>query len=483
MAVEKWIKVKVDGQEVEMLEGDLKNLEKGFDKVDKAADKTSTSVDDVAKNGGAIAILDQLTGGLATRMRDAYESTKLFNVSLKGTKTALIATGIGAFVVAAGVVVAYWDEIVGFITRANKTLQENIDYGRIRATQLDDEIKLLDKQAELNELEGKSNVEVLKLKAQKLELLQKENIAIIENLQLQLEQEQSKAREVTLWEQIKIFASEKLGTDIYTQTVYNALNENSERAVELTKQLTEAKAKQFDVEIAIAKARAGDTNAKIGENEPSEALTGASASAEEIKLEKLEVFIDKEINLIKGGNDIRNRIESQAANKRIQIAELEAQQKKDALELYGSALSAFGNLVGQETAAGKAFAIAGALVSTYLNATKAYESQIKVTTPDAPIRAAVAAGVAVASGLANVKAIMAVKTPGNYGGYGAAGSPTVPAPIQPPDFNVVGTSGSNQIAESLSNRVTQPIKAYVVSKEVTTNQELDRNIESTAAFG
>ena len=114
MAIEKNIKINVDTAE------GVKNtdkLTKSFKEVDKQAEKTSKSVDDVAGNGGAIAVLDSLTGGLATRMKDAYEATKLFNFSLKGTKTALIATGVGAFVVLLGAAVAYWDDI----SRVNRT--------------------------------------------------------------------------------------------------------------------------------------------------------------------------------------------------------------------------------------------------------------------------------------------------------------------------------------------------------------------------
>ena len=81
MATVKNIKINVDTKEA-VHETD--KLAKSFDKLDKEAEKTSKSVDDVAGNGGAIAILDQLTGGLATRFKDAYEATKLFNFSLKG---------------------------------------------------------------------------------------------------------------------------------------------------------------------------------------------------------------------------------------------------------------------------------------------------------------------------------------------------------------------------------------------------------------
>ena len=55
------------------------------------------------------------------------------------------------------------------------------------------------------------------------------------------------------------------------------------------------------------------------------------------------------------------------------------------------------------------------------------------------------------------------------------------APAAAPSFNVVGTSGQNQIAQSLGNQA--PVKAYVVSGDVTSAQSLDRNIVKTATLG
>ena len=83
------------------------NLTKAEQKLNQESKKVASEFENVTKNGGAIAILDQLTGGLASRVRDTFEATKLFNFSLKGMRTALIATGIGAFIVALGLVVAY----------------------------------------------------------------------------------------------------------------------------------------------------------------------------------------------------------------------------------------------------------------------------------------------------------------------------------------------------------------------------------------
>lgn len=77
---------------------------------------------------------------------------------------------------------------------------------------------------------------------------------------------------------------------------------------------------------------------------------------------------------------------------------------------------------------------------------------------------------------------------GGGGGTAAGGVGTSPigaggagATSAAPSFNVVGTSGQNQIAQSLGNQ--PPVKAFVVSNDVTTAQSLDRNIVNTATIG
>ena len=64
------------------------------------------------------------------------------------------------------------------------------------------------------------------------------------------------------------------------------------------------------------------------------------------------------------------------------------------------------------------------------------------------------------------------------GAGGGGGSATAPAA---PQFNVVGNSGVNQIAQTLGAQ--QPVQAYVVANNVTTAQALDRNIIQNASMG
>ena len=57
------------------------------------------------------------------------------------------------------------------------------------------------------------------------------------------------------------------------------------------------------------------------------------------------------------------------------------------------------------------------------------------------------------------------------------------APSAPPAFNVVGASDTNQLADAIGGQSQQPIQTYVVASEVSTAQELDRNIVTGATIG
>ena len=53
---------------------------------------------------------------------------------------------------------------------------------------------------------------------------------------------------------------------------------------------------------------------------------------------------------------------------------------------------------------------------------------------------------------------------------------------QAPSFNIVGSSETNQLAEAIGSQSQQPVRAYVVSNDVTTAQSLDRNIVESASL-
>ena len=51
------------------------------------------------------------------------------------------------------------------------------------------------------------------------------------------------------------------------------------------------------------------------------------------------------------------------------------------------------------------------------------------------------------------------------------------------DFNLVGSTGINQLAEGIGGQFEQPIQAYVVSSQMTSQQQLDNVIQSSATIG
>jgi hypothetical protein len=128
----------------------------------------------------------------------------------------------------------------------------------------------------------------------------------------------------------------------------------------------------------------------------------------------------------------------------------------------------------------KAVNIATATVDTFKAATSAFSSMSGIPIVG-PALGGVAAAAAIAAGLVNIKKISSTQFEGGGSGGGAAGSvPSVPnvPNVQAANFNVVGAGGANQLAQLSSN----PIKAYVVSNDVTSAQSLDRNIVKNATI-
>jgi hypothetical protein len=94
----------------------------------------------------------------------------------------------------------------------------------------------------------------------------------------------------------------------------------------------------------------------------------------------------------------------------------------------------------------------------------------------------VSAGIGIASSIAaTVKGLSALGGGGNAGSSSGVPSGGGGGSAPAPQFNVVGNSGVNQIAQTLGAQ--QPIQAYVVANNVTTAQSLDRNIIQNASLG
>ena len=177
-----------------------------------------------------------------------------------------------------------------------------------------------------------------------------------------------------------------------------------------------------------------------------------------------------------------NKLSEQKSKNEIEWEKLTQQQKT---AIVSNGFKNLSNILGEESAAGKAAAIAAATIDTYQSANASYKSLAGIPIVG-PALGAVAAGAAIVSGLKTVKKITSTKTPKGNGGGGSpsisGGGGSAPSVSQPPAFNVVGASDTNQLADAIGGQSQKPVKAFVVSNDVTTAQSMDRNIVDGASI-
>jgi hypothetical protein len=88
----------------------------------------------------------------------------------------------------------------------------------------------------------------------------------------------------------------------------------------------------------------------------------------------------------------------------------------------------------------------------------------------------VSAGIGIASNIAATSKALSALGGGGAPSSSGVGSAGGSGPSMPPNFNVVGASSTNQLAQTIGTQQGMPIQAYVVSNDVTTAQALNRNI-------
>jgi DNA repair exonuclease SbcCD ATPase subunit len=579
-------------------------------KAQKAINELSNSLEQLSETGDrnreGFEVLDQLTGGYAGKVKDlagsisgAIKGAKGFAKSLKGVRGALLATGVGAIVVALGLIVAYWEDIKGLVNGVSREQQESLDIQKESVAQAEQQSAITSQMENTLKLQGKTEKEIRDLKIQQTN----ETIAALE---AQLEQEkQIKASQVAAAERNKsimmgfitlisapivaalslidaasaglkslgiIEEKTNLAEGFVTgiaEMVFDPeeVAEEGDAAIEKTeeqlrklknkrdgfilqdKKEREAKQKEADQkEIdeakkkaeALEKIRQGeiDTEAerraeerrKIQEHyaelirladlygEDTAALKEAQRTKEqelqdkfdeedkakllkkqEEKVAQLELenefdtmTFDEQREVLKQRRDAikgdellsteqKNELLKQYSDASVAITDAEFEAKQTAMMGYASALSDVSGIIGKETAAGKAMAVASSLINTYSAIAGQLRAFSTKAIPGYAIAQAIATG---AVGFANVKKIISTKIPKSSGGGGAS-VPSVggaAATPQAPSFNIVGATETSQLAEAVGSQTQQPIQAYVVANDVTTAQSLENNIVEGATL-
>ena len=227
---------------------------------------------------------------------------------------------------------------------------------------------------------------------------------------------------------------------------------------------------------------------------------------EEERLEALNLYNDRKLLIEKTITDEEERVAAlklikdnydnyliasdaavAAEQKKIDDDDLKAQKKiqKAKEDMAKQSLSNISNALGSTTKAGKAAAAAAALINTYQGITA--ELATKTATPFGFVLKLANIAATASIGFKAVKDILKTN-PEEESDTGDTSNSTItggrPAaePV-PPAFNVVGASDTNQLAEAIGGVAQQPVKAFVVSNDVSTAQELDRNIVEGASIG
>ena len=563
----------------------------------KAGDAADTAADDFDKLGtesknageageGAISVLDEATGGLASRFKNVITGVGKMGTALKtsfkagvagasGLKKALIATGIGALVVALGLIVAYWDDIVGLVNgvsssqrQLNKEVEANV------ATQQEALDKISAQENSLK-LQGKTEAEIRDLKIQQTDEVIAATIAQLEQMKKTKEAQVAAAQRnkdiaqgiiaflllpitmlLSTVDNLTTALSYIPGIDIATNLADDftggiagmifdpeevkaegdaTIKETEEQLMKLknsrdgiilasnkadddaaAKKKADQEKRDAD-ELAAAEKLAADKKAIKDKADAEKAAADAAylanrqliddmlqqadldaidnmfvRAAEELRIQQ-ELDIEK-LRLAGATEDEINRIKASYVDKSKKLAKEEAdfnkamkkQDVQNALSAGSDILSSISSLVGEGTAVGKAAAIASTTIDTYQSANAAYKSVVGIPVVG-PVLAPIAAGVAVASGLMSIKKIVSTKTPGNKS---AGGVPSITAPSAPSiDPTAALNAGANAdtdantevtLGEQTGSQGPAVVRAYVVSSEVSSQQEADAKINDLA---
>ena len=573
-----------------------------FEDVGKAAKKAGDETKKATEEGSAFGMLKDRIGGILKPLKGVVTGMK----TLKG---ALISTGIGAFVVAIGTLIAYFqnseegskklaiametlsilfgkltdfaaslgEKLVGVFTNPKEALlnfgnliKDNIitrfngilnlipnlakaveqlfkgnfsEAGKIAANAVGEVVlgveNVVEKTVELGETvvdvyQNQIVPAVKEATAAATELVnttralrdeQQKLIVDNANLNKELETQQKIAEDTTLAYDERKAALERVG-EAQVQLAENLARQaeleesliqqqlvqegNYEKREELETQLAEATAARIEAETSL-ELQKQDAQKITRELELEEIerkrsirdiLEENSAMLEEDQfaqaareLEIAERSALEQLDLLKSTEEDKTKIEESFKKKREKLAEEEAKFKqlvneeatKATLSVASDAFGAIASLAGEGSSIAKAASIAQTTIDTYSSATAAYKSVVGIPVVG-PALAPIAAGVAVASGLASIKKIVATKLPGNAGGGGGGGSVPSIQPPRTPSFDpqaAIDGAGEGQDTDAtvgIGEQTNQQpvIKAYVVAEEVTSNQEANKKINDLA---
>ena len=173
---------------------------------------------------------------------------------------------------------------------------------------------------------------------------------------------------------------------------------------------------------------------------------------------------------------LKNEADNIAAYKSLQ--EKKNQAVQSTLSVASEVFSAMATIAGEETKAGKAFAVTQAIIDTYASANAAYSSMAGIPYVG-PALGIAAAAAAVASGIANVKTILSTKVSSNLNEVSiSSGAVATPPALSVPPIEYT----RNLLGDKETDELNKPIKCYVLESDITDTQNKVKVTENNASF-
>jgi len=420
----------------------------------------------IAQTQGAIALATGLNGLLG--MGDAFNLLAIqirTNVvaAFASLKSALVTTGIGALVIALGV-------LINEIFKYNDAVDAEVNAQKKFNEEQEKTLKLLEETAtkteklrnarkggvdeisrEIKLLEA-SGASAEKISEKKIQLLEKElyNLQVRKytglNVDKEIADKQVEIQAAQLSQELSIQDKHDKEVEQRRKAKYQAENEKLKDAQILKNKEQDNIAKQID-----------DERQKQNEQDQKDLDRKRALAAQDI-LVKQEQYAQEQADLKADAE----------AKKNIDLAAAEA--KKQLLQTSASILGSLSELAGKQTAEGKTLAIAQATIDTYLSASSAYATAAKI---DPLVLAPLAAGAAIVAGFARVKAIAEVQVPGasGSGGGGAVAAPS--APRIPQSFSGSSLRPNSEVITKTNGQVQ---KVIVTETDITKTQDKVKGI-------
>ena len=253
--------------------------------------------------------------------------------------------------------------------------------------------------------------------------------------------------------------SEKLDVEAFSLWKLERLQDETDEALKIRMKAAEELKKAQDEEVALLLSLEQENSLALIEN------------LQERALAELKIQEDKEVasvELMENAEEIKEQIRIKYARARGEIVKSTAKNEiawenmtqEQKLNKVKNTAGEMSKILGEESAAGKAFAITQATIDTFQGANAAYSSMAKIPYVG-PVLGTIAAGAAIVAGLANVKAILSAES------GGAPPPATTPATTE---TQIPAPQMMSGAFELTGGQEVEPIQAYVVSDNITDSQ-------------